>query len=147
MCRWCTPRGAWPRQPGAAFERRQDAVGIGWLHEVLILSQHIPAYCMFLCWLKGYLALVITFFPTLRVTYSMEPEEGAPVQRLLAAWKRCDAMVSMGSAGVMARVKAKDAIERRDVCTNIDSILPVVMHLGYSFANSPCRIHTIPEPA
>ena len=57
--------------------------------------------------------------------------ESEAVQKVLEAWKKTEGLVALAAAGMMARVKSKQHIERRDVCQNEDAIIPIIQHMGH----------------
>lgn len=52
------------------------------------------------------------------------------IQKVLIDWKKSPYLCSLGATGIMAKVKAKEDVSRRDVCTNIAVLKPIVTHLG-----------------
>lgn len=58
---------------------------------------------------------------------SIHPEA---VQKLLGAWHSIESLCHLAATGCMAKVKSKKAIDRKEVCQNVEVVKTIIEHLG-----------------
>ena len=52
------------------------------------------------------------------------------VERLVHAWQENEPLCLLAATGCMAKVPTTKEIDRREVCENIKTLLPIVEHIG-----------------
>lgn len=52
------------------------------------------------------------------------------VRDLVKAWQSATSLVELAATGVLAKVENNKVMNRKEVCQNVQALIPVVQHLG-----------------